>query len=136
MRKRILLIIFTLSFLFSSQSMAADINTEKSRLNNLETSLTTTANEITDLEHQISDINLTLTEKEASVNAAIAEEKNEYEEIKTTIKHLYETDKSTYLDILLESKSYTDFVNNVYYTSELMKYDQKKIQKYQEIGWN
>ena len=133
MRKRILLIIFALSFFFPSHSMAADIDTEKSRLNNLETSLTTTANKITDLENQISNINLTLIEKEASVNAAIAEEKNEYEEIKTTIKHLYQTDKSTYLDILLESKSYIDFVNNVYYTSELMKYDQKKIQKYQEL---
>lgn len=133
MRKRILLIIFALSFFFPSHSMAADIDTEKSRLNNLETSLTTTANKITDLENQISNINLTLIEKEASVNAAITEEKNEYEEIKTTIKHLYETDKSTYLDILLESKSYIDFVNNVYYTSELMKYDQKKIQKYQEL---
>lgn len=133
MRKRILLIIFTLSFFFPSQSMAADIDTEKSRLNNLETSLTTTANEITDLENQISNINLTLIEKEASVNAAMAEEKSEYVQIKSTIKHLYETDKSTYLDILLESKSYIDFVNNVYYTSELMKYDQKKIQKYQEL---
>lgn len=136
MEKRILLIIFALSFLLSSQSMAADINTEKSRLNNLETSLTTTANEITDLENQISDINLTLTEKEASVNAAMAEEKSEYKQIKATIKHLYETDKSAYLDILLESKSYSDFVNNVYYTSELIKYDQKKIQEYQELVSN
>ena len=133
MRKRILFIVLSVCLLSSFTSMAADMNTEKSKLTELESSLTSNADEITDLETKISNINIELTEKEAYLKSATAEEKNEYDEIKATIKHLYETDNTTYIDILMKSKSYTDFVNNVYYTSELMKYDQKKIKEYQEL---
>lgn len=134
MEKKIWISILTVCIITSSISVnAASLSDEKSKLSNLETSLSETVNEITELEKQMEENNMEIIETEAKLSAAEAEQTKEYENIKKRIRYMYENDTSSYLEFIFTSSSFSDFINKVNYTSELMNYDRNKMEEYKTL---
>ena len=90
--------------------------------------------EIADYENDISDLNekidaLDLQIIEAEENLKIAEDEYEHQQemLKTRLVAMYEAGETTYLDVLLSSKSITDFISKYYIVSEIAESDKNLL---------
>ena len=62
---------------------------------------------------------------------AIATEEDQYASMKLRIKYLYEKGDTTYLQILMESRSFSDMLNKMDYVEQLYAYDRERLEEYQ-----
>ena len=83
------------------------------------------------VEDEIEDIKGQIEIAEADLAAAIAEEEAQYEAMKARIKFMYEKGDYTYVELLVESKSFSDLVNKTEYIDKLYAYDRKMLLKFQ-----
>lgn len=81
--------------------------------------------EIDEKEEQIE-----ITTKEYESAKAVEEE--QYKAMKLRIKFMYEKGDTTYLQLLLESQSFSDMVNKAEYIEKLYDYDRRMLEAYQE----
>ncbi|HJA66800.1 MAG TPA: peptidoglycan DD-metalloendopeptidase family protein [Candidatus Mediterraneibacter cottocaccae] len=90
----------------------------------------------------IADMNETqekLTAKEAEIEAAEEEliqarvdENEQYESMKIRIKFMYESGGIGMLEVLMQSQSIGEFLNNAEYVTQLSEYDRNELIRYQE----
>lgn len=118
------------------------INETKKKLDDVQHEKNDTLDEITDITNKIStyetDINqlaeeiTTLTNSIEDSEKKIAEQTAEYEKQSALLDQrlvaIYESGKTTYLDVLLSSKSITDFLSKFYLVTELASYDTELIE--------
>lgn len=74
---------------------------------------------------------ITLKEEEL-INAKI-DENNQYEDMKKRIKYMYENGNSQFIEILFQSKTLGDFLNNAEYISTISEYDRDMLVKFQDV---
>lgn len=105
---------------------------------------------ISELDLQMNDISLRIfelqteigeTEKELeATKKALEEAKNQeaeqYDTMKKRIAYMYENGDSSYLDVLLNSKNVSDFLNQLEYVQSIVKYDNALLDRYKTAKEN
>lgn len=66
----------------------------------------------------------------ADLEEAIRIENEQYEAMKARVKFMYEKGESSYVQLLVESKSTAEFVNKADYIDRLYTYDRSKLEEY------
>lgn len=73
-----------------------------------------------------------LEQAQADYEAAKKQEEDQYEAMKLRIQFIYEEGEADYLTMLLEAKSFADFLNRQEYAQEIHKQDRDMLTAYQE----
>lgn len=141
-----------------------ELDTLKNKKNTLEEDVSKSYLEMGLLQHQLSEtlmevetLNLTILETQAEIEKLQAEQEKVEEDIKNVeidlemttelynskkerlserLVAIYEMGETTYLDILLHSKSLTEFLSTYYMISEIAKVDQDLIESFSNIKAN
>ena len=74
---------------------------------------------------------LVVTQKE--LGKAKAHEEKQYESMKKRIQYIYENGEPSYLEILIESKDISEFLNQVEIRSKITEYDNNLLDEYNKI---
>lgn len=74
-----------------------------------------------------------ISAKEDELLLAQIDENNQYESMKKRIKYMYENGDTEFIEILFESKSIGDFLNNAEYIEKISEYDRDMLVVFQEI---
>lgn len=113
----------------------SNLNDQKDAINN---ELDALGNQLLDLLTSISICKDEINDKEEEVRqakAALEEAENaeaeQYEDMKTRMKFMYEQGDSAYLQVCLEAKSFSDMVNKAEYIERVYDYDRELLVKYQ-----
>ena len=94
----------------------------------LNSQITDYQSQITSLESQIDDANSKLKEAEEKLSENQIEYERKQETFKQRLVVVYESGETSYLDVLVNSSSLTDFISNYYLVSELTEMDSQLIQ--------
>lgn len=88
--------------------------------------------DIADLDYKIQSITAQIDEAEKSINET--EEKYNYQQelLKARVTALYEAGNTTYLDVLLSSKSITDFIDKYYTVSQILDGDKNLMEQMEQ----
>lgn len=94
-----------------------------SRLETLNAEVNRLEGDIRNKEQNIEDTTVKLAD-------ASQVEKKQYEAMKKRIKYMYEKGDSSYLDLLLQSKSMSELLNRAEYISKISEYDRDMLNQY------
>lgn len=112
------------------ESQKSSVEAEKAalaeQLNGLIEEMDKTTEDITSKQEEID-------KKETELIQAQIDENNQYESMKKRIKYMYENGNTQFIEILLESKSIGDFLNNAEYISQISDYDRQMLKEFQRI---
>lgn len=96
--------------------------------------------EIDGVQTKISEYNQLIVEKEAEIvqitaelEKAIETEEAQYEAMKTRIRFIYEQGDYLFLEMILNAKSFSDFLSKADYIQMLSDYDARKLEEYKDI---
>lgn len=73
-----------------------------------------------------------LTQLQSDLEDAKADEAQQYEAMKLRIRYMYENSASNYMNLLFESGSISDFLNQAENISQMSKYDRDMLDTYKE----
>ena len=99
----------------------------------LEAQLSSIVSEMEDTKTKIDKKEAEITEKEDELIQAKVDENDQYESMKKRIKYMYENGNSQFIEILCESKSIGDFLNNAEYITTISEYDRNMLVEFQEV---
>ena len=109
------------------------IQAEKSetlkQVENLMSEISSYQNEIDQLDNQISKLNNDIKDAENKLNQKQEDYKKEKELLEKRLVATYEAGETSYLDVLLSSKSLTDLISNYYLVTELTRNDKELMEK-------
>ena len=142
-----LLLVMALCFGTAAQAQASEIDATQKQADELKKKKDDAENERNSLEKQLNDILTKMDEtkekidtKESEISAkeeeliqARVDENDQYESMKKRIKYMYENGNSQFIEILCESKSIGEFLNNAEYISTISEYDRDMLVQFQEI---
>ena len=103
------------------------MTTTLNQINDLNADISEYQDQISDLETQISGLNNQIVEKESNIQTLQAQYDQQKAELDRKLVAMYEAGDDTYLDMLLSSKSFTDFLSNYYLISEIATYDKDML---------
>lgn len=106
----------------SKAEAQAYIDEVDKKLTTLATEMYETSQELEKTQDKIATTQKKLKEAEASITV-------QYDEMKLRIKYMYENGDSQMMDLLLNSGSFTEFLNKAEYITELSQYDRKMLNK-------
>jgi len=98
----------------------------------LDGNLNQLAGELTRLEEQIAQKEGEIAQAQDELAAARETEANQYDSMKLRIKYMYERGDTSYLDLILQSKSISQMLNRAEYVSKITEYDRDMLEKYRE----
>lgn len=158
MKKNLTIIIITILILsvFPISSLASNLNELEEKQNQLNTQIDQKNEELSNVQEEISSVLQeiqNLSEKIEGYEKEIQDLSTQTEELKDSIDQLekelaisqtkydkqrklleerlliiYEAGETNYLDVLLNSKSLSDFISSYYYISEIVKYDKELLE--------
>ena len=109
------------------------IQAEKSetlkQVENLMSEISSYQNEIDQLDNQISKLSNDIKNAENKLNQKQEDYKKEKELLEKRLVATYEAGETSYLDVLLSSKSLTDLISNYYLVTELTRNDKELMEK-------
>ena len=82
------------------------------------------------MEEEIADTEEQIGQAQKDYDAAKAKEERQYTAMKKRIQYLYEKGENSYLQVLLEAKSWGDLLNKAEYVQEIYTYDRKMLDDY------
>ncbi len=82
------------------------------------------------MEEEISQTEGDIAQAEKDYEAACIKEDNQYQAMKKRIQYLYEKGEESYLQLILQAKSWGDMLNKAEYVQEIYTYDQKMLDDY------
>lgn len=71
--------------------------------------------------------------KEVELMQAQIDENDQYESMKKRIKYMYENGNTQFIEILFESKSISDLLNNAEYITQISEYDRDMLEEFKAI---
>ena len=104
-------------------NLQQEINALDSELVDLLADIDTLSAEISENEAEIADLKVELKEAKKA-------EKKQYKYMKRRMKAMYENDQKSIVTMLLESGSFTDFLNKIEYANAVYEYDQNLLNTY------
>lgn len=96
----------------------------------LDASLQSLENELSELESQIGTKEEQIAQTNTELEAAKETEKQQYESMKLRIQYMYEKGDTSYLEILLQAQSMSEFLSRAEYISQITEYDRKQLDLY------
>lgn len=102
-------------------------------LNDLNQNLQSLANDMNELEVKIADKQAEISILSAELDHATQLAASQQEAMASRIQFMYEKGTLSLLVILLESKSYADFLNRAEYVSYITSYDKQKLDEYKQL---
>jgi|GEM_PF-5646156 len=93
------------------------------QMDDINNKITSYQNQIAGLNDQISNLQTTIKETTDQLNAAKEQYKKQQDTLNQRIVAIYETGSTSYLDVLLNSSSLTDFISKYYLVSQIVSYD-------------
>lgn len=91
---------------------------------------------ITELEKTNADVDAKqaeIAENQTELIKAEIDEQQQYESMKMRIKYMYENGNTQFIEILFESKSIGDFLNNAEYINQISEYDRHMLVEFQNV---
>lgn len=101
------------------------INEIDAKITDVSTQLGKTTTSLNNTQEQIKVTKKKLDEAQESV-------KSQYSDMKLRIKYMYENGDTQMLDLILNSKSITEFLNKAEYITELSQYDRNMLDKFKK----
>ena len=98
----------------------------------LNSKITEYQGQISNLDLQISDANTKIKDEEQKLQKAESDYKDQEELIKKRMVAVYTSGDTSYLDVLLSSKSLSDFISSYYLVSEVTQMDAELLEKIQK----
>ena len=86
--------------------------------------------EISSLTYEISQNEQEIEDLKIELKAAKKAEKKQYKFMKKRMKAMYENDQKSVISMLLESGSFSDFLNKIEYANAVYEYDQQLLNTY------
>ena len=86
--------------------------------------------QVTKLEDNISTKQKSIDDTSVKLDEAQQTEEKQYSSMKKRIKYMYEKGDSSYLNLLMESKSLSELLNRAEYVSKISAYDRKMLDQY------
>ena len=118
-------------------SVQSQINSTKqqkastqSEILELDRQLASVQAEITQLNTKIQETTANLNKSQQELKEAIATREAHYNTLKKRIRVMYEYGNSGYLEALLSSDNFSDFITRLEYTNKLVEYDNKVLKDY------
>lgn len=118
-------------------SVQSQINSTKqqkastqSEIQELDRQLASVQAEITHLNTKIQETTANLNKSQQELKEAIATREAHYNTLKKRIRVMYEYGNSGYLEALLSSDNFSDFITRLEYTNKLVEYDNKVLKDY------
>lgn len=102
-------------------------------LTNLNNDLQSLANDINVLESQIAEKQDEMATISGELEEATKLASEQYDNMKSRIQFMYEHGNTSLLEVLLESRSFSDFLNRTEYVSFITSYDRDKLTEYQQL---
>lgn len=122
--------------LSSTENTLAKIQSEKNsyqgKMKNLNEELQLVADRLAVVEAKIQIKNIEIEETRINLEAITNERISQYESMKKRIQFLYERGDDVYLEVLLSSKNFAEFLNYADYIEQLNKYDRQMLDEYIE----
>ena len=102
----------------------------QSEIQELDRQLASVQAEITQLNTKIQETTANLNKSQQELKEAIATREAHYNTLKKRIRVMYEYGNSGYLEALLSSDNFSDFITRLDYTNKLVEYDNKVLKDY------
>ena len=99
------------------------------QVENISSEITQFEDEINELDGKILELNSKITEAQDDLNKAQDNYTKQEELLKERLIATYEAGQTSYLDVILSSKSLTDFISNYYLVTQIAKNDKALMQK-------
>lgn len=96
-------------------------------LNSLTDDLTEISRNLEEIEKNIIDKNAEIKDTQDKLEIARETEAQQYASMKRRLRHLYEDNNQTYLEILGKARSFSDLINQSSYIEKLHEYDRKML---------
>lgn len=120
-----------------AENQVNDISSQKegleSNLGELNGQLTQIISSINELENQISAKEDEIAQAQIDLAEAEAACQQQYDDMKLRIQFMYENGNASVWQMLLESTSFTDFLNRTEYIAEINNYDREMLVEYQAL---
>ncbi|TCT14208.1 peptidase M23-like protein [Natranaerovirga pectinivora] len=100
----------------------------KNYINTLDNEIVTLTKEIMSLEDQLTVKERMIENTLAELEEARQNERRQYELAKDRIRFMYEYGETSYIDLLLQSTSLTDFFNRVEYVGKIVEHDKSVME--------
>lgn len=88
--------------------------------------------QLDDLNSQISKLNKSIAEETENLKKATSDYENQQKLLQERLVMLYEEGETSYLDVLLNAESFSDFISNYYLISEITSADTEMLQKIED----
>lgn len=99
----------------------------------IDADLNTRENEIKDLTKQLSEKETQIEETQKALDEAIEKSERQYAAMKERIRYVYENGNASYIEMILQAKSFADFLNRAELVSQVYAYDKNMLNAYQEV---
>lgn len=124
------------SSISETQKKGEELQSQKDSAEAEKDALTKQLNDLIDeMDKTTEDINTKQEEidaKETELIQAQIDENNQYESMKKRIKYMYENGNTQFIEVLLESKSIGEFLNNAEYIAQISDYDRQMLKEFQQ----
>lgn len=141
-----ILLVLTLALGMTFQVRASSIEETKKKGEALEAQKSTAeaeeaalADQLNTLIDEMDQTTAKITEKQEEIAVkedeliqAQIDENNQYENMKKRIKYMYENGNTQFIEILFESKSISDLLNNAEYITQISEYDRDMLNVFKE----
>lgn len=114
------------------EEVEAEKNAVQEEVNSLNSKISDYEGQISTLDSKISEANEKIKEEEEKLVQAEQDYKEQEELIKKRMVAIYMSGDTSYLDVLLSSKSLTDFISSYYLVSEVTQMDAELLEKIQK----
>lgn len=122
------------SFAVDTKSLESKTSDLQNQLAGINQELLTISNKISSTEMQVEITNSEILRTQDALTAARADEAQRYEDMKTRIKYMYETDNATLLEMLFSADNMADFLNKADFIQNISDYDRDKIKELRDIS--
>ena len=99
----------------------------------LEKQLESIVSEMEETKTKIEEKETEISAKEEELIQAKVDENDQYESMKKRIKYMYENGNAQFVEILCESKSIGEFLNNAEYITTISEYDRTMLVEFQAV---
>lgn len=99
----------------------------------LDASLQELEDELSNLEVQIAGKEDEIAATQEELLAARKKEQEQYEAMKLRIRYMYERGDVSYLEMLMQAESMSDFLNRAEYISQISQYDRQQLDLYVQV---
>ena len=124
-------LVLALSVISVSAEDAADLKSKtselQSQLDGIDQEILKISSEIASTEMQVEIINGEILRTQESLTVAQKKEEQQYEDMKTRIKYMYETDNASLLQMLFRSENMTDFLNKADFIQNISDYGRNML---------